>query len=397
MTDFKEAMDLCETLHLHGYKAYMVGGCVRDMLLGKNPKDYDIATNAKPEKVMSIFPNNVPTGLKHGTVTVVGKTNIEVTTFRKESNYDGRSPETVEFVDDLEEDLARRDFTINAIALDPIRGGIIDPYDGGKDIIKKIIRCVGDPNERFKEDALRVFRAIRFVSQLGFVLEDSTFQGVKENYKQLKNISMERRRDELVKLLNGEFVVPGLLLMFFSGVLSTFDYPSLEDIYLWAERIKACENKLMMFFLPFSLEGPIKKDELVNKFKLSEKEAKLISKTLNFHMDFPLTRKILIDALIKEGREVITEYIKLRIVIMNKYFESNALLSSVLNSEVPLSLKELNVNGDDLISTLGVKGKELGKLLIDLLYWASEEPGRNWKEFLLMKAKELHNSKDDLV
>lgn len=157
---FTEAHDVMNRLMGNGYKAYMVGGCVRDSLLGRPVSDVDIATSALPEQVLSLFPRVVPTGLQHGTVTVVMPTcTYEVTTFRKESGYEGhRRPEEVEFIDDLEEDLMRRDFTINAMAID-VEGELHDPFGGAADLEQRLIRCVGDAEQRFREDALRMLAA----------------------------------------------------------------------------------------------------------------------------------------------------------------------------------------------------------------------------------------------
>ena len=197
-----------------GYKAYAVGGCVRDLLRGRTPDDYDIATSAFPENVAEVFSayDVIPTGLKHGTVTVViDKIPYEITTFRKDGNYpDGRRPEKVEFVDDLKEDLSRRDFTVNAMAYNDDEG-LIDPFGGEQDLKNKILRCVGDPEKRFTEDALRILRAARFCSTLSLTAEEETARkAIKLAYK-LKNVSAERIFAEVNKLLLGENVVGALL------------------------------------------------------------------------------------------------------------------------------------------------------------------------------------------
>ena len=161
-----------DTLRRTGHAAYPVGGCVRDLLLGRTPGDWDVCTDARPERVMELFPRTVPTGLKHGTVTVRTEDGpVEVTTFRREAGYaDGRHPDAVDFDATLAEDLARRDFTVNAMALDE-NGMVIDRYGGQTDLFRSVIRCVGDPDRRFAEDALRMLRAVRFAAQLGFSIE----------------------------------------------------------------------------------------------------------------------------------------------------------------------------------------------------------------------------------
>ena len=197
-----------------GFQAFLVGGCVRDMILGRDIHDHDITTDALPEQVMNVFSGftTVPTGLKHGTVTVlVNGEPFEITTFRIDGEYsDSRRPESVSFTRNLTDDLARRDFTINAIAMD-IDGNISDPFHGCDDIKNKIIRCVGEPSMRFNEDALRILRAVRFSSVLGFEIEKNTSDALMNLRKNLDNISRERIRDELDKLICGKNLVPVML------------------------------------------------------------------------------------------------------------------------------------------------------------------------------------------
>ena len=185
-----------------GYEAYAVGGCVRDALLGRTPNDWDITTSAKPEQVKALFHRTVDTGIAHGTVTVLlEKEGFEVTTYRVDGEYeDGRHPKEVTFTACLEEDLKRRDFTINAMAYNP-RKGLVDLFEGQKDLENKVIRCVGDPLERFTEDALRIMRAVRFSAQLGFSLEEETRKALSVLAPNLKHVSAERIQVELVKLL----------------------------------------------------------------------------------------------------------------------------------------------------------------------------------------------------
>ena len=197
-----EAAALCVRLRRAGYEAYPVGGCVRDLLLGRTPGDWDVTTSARPEAVMELFERTVPTGIKHGTVTVLTEAGpVEVTTFRRESGYaDGRHPDAVTFVGDLEGDLSRRDFTINAMALGP-DGAIIDPFGGRRDLAVRLIRCVGKPDRRFREDALRMLRAARFSAQLGFAIESATAEAMRKNAGLTARLSAERVRTELEKTL----------------------------------------------------------------------------------------------------------------------------------------------------------------------------------------------------
>ena len=209
-----------------GYEAYLVGGAVRDEIMGKGAHDWDVATNAKPEEVMKIFRRVIPTGIKHGTVTVhFMKQAIEVTTFRTESDYsDGRHPDKVEYAGHIEEDLSRRDFTMNAMAANLKDGSIVDPYGGQEDIKKKTIRTVGVPHERFMEDGLRPVRAIRFASQLGFSIEEKTYADIldSETLGKVAKISAERFRDEFCKILLSPVPSDGLKLLEESGILKIF-------------------------------------------------------------------------------------------------------------------------------------------------------------------------------
>jgi tRNA nucleotidyltransferase (CCA-adding enzyme) len=198
-----EVRFVTDKLRAHAKRGWLVGGCVRDLLMGRPHTDWDLATNALPEEVMKIFPRTIPTGIDHGTVTVmVGKEPIEVTTLRGEGAYsDGRRPDSVEFVDDLEQDLARRDFTVNAIAVDPLDLSVIDPFGGQRDIEAKRLRAVGDARARFSEDGLRVLRAARFAATLEFEIDAETFDAISPTLDTFRKVSPERVRDEWVKTM----------------------------------------------------------------------------------------------------------------------------------------------------------------------------------------------------
>jgi tRNA nucleotidyltransferase (CCA-adding enzyme) len=195
-----------ETLTEAGFEAYLVGGCVRDFLLGRPVHDFDVATNAVPDAVCRLFPRTIPTGLKHGTVTVLAEeTAVEVTTYRKDVGYsDGRHPDRVVYCTSLQEDLARRDLTVNAMAMD-LGGNVIDPFAGRDDLHARRIRAVGRASERFAEDGLRILRAFRFAAQLGFGIDPDTYAGMQEQAHRLQNVSAERIGDELAKLAAGEW------------------------------------------------------------------------------------------------------------------------------------------------------------------------------------------------
>lgn len=238
---------IAEELQKNNFEAYLVGGCIRDILLGNKPSDYDIATNAYPEEISRIFPKSIPTGAQFGTITVLIPDNfgenfaVQVTTYRSEADYiSGRWPSKVEFSRNIQEDLSRRDFTINSIALNlqrfdednvPLDQIIIDLFGGIQDLEKKIIKAVGNPTDRFSEDGLRAVRACRFASQLGFEIEQETFTAIKQTNHITKMISIERFREELEKLL---FKSPkpsvGLRLMYQAGILEIFIPELLEGI-----------------------------------------------------------------------------------------------------------------------------------------------------------------------
>ena len=202
---------IIDTFYKNGYEAFMVGGCIRDLLLNKIPTDYDIATSAPPDITQKLFLKTIPTGIKHGTITVIiNEIPYEITTYRTEGKYvDNRHPNEVNFVTNIKDDLSRRDFTINAFAYN-YNVGLLDYFNGLNDLNSKLIKCVGDPNTRFNEDALRILRAIRFSAQLDFNIDKKTYSSIKNNYKLINNISKERIRNELEKILLCSNPIKGL-------------------------------------------------------------------------------------------------------------------------------------------------------------------------------------------
>lgn len=220
-------MEVLTRLKERGFEAYLVGGCVRDMVRGKPPKDFDLATSARPEEVQASFRKTIPTGIEHGTVTVLQRgTPVEVTTFRTEGEYlDSRRPSSVAFHTDIAQDLSRRDFTINAMAWDPTdgpEGRLVDPFGGRKDLKARVIRCVGTAHDRFSEDGLRALRAVRFAAVLGFELDGETEQAIPATLPSFRRIAPERIREELNKLLLSDRPREGLLLLRRTGLLGTF-------------------------------------------------------------------------------------------------------------------------------------------------------------------------------
>ncbi|MDB4943437.1 MAG: tRNA nucleotidyltransferase [Labilithrix sp.] len=227
-----DALGLCERLRHAGKRAWIVGGCVRDTLLGGSAADWDIATDALPKELMKLFPRAIPTGLQHGTITVVMRgQHYEVTTLRGEASYsDGRRPDAVHFVDDIVADLARRDFTINAIAVDSESGALVDPFDGRRDLDRRIIRAVGKAFERFSEDGLRVLRAARFSATLGFELDAETFEAIEPTLGTFRKVSAERVRDEWLKTMKAKTPSRAFEIMRRSGILGVTCPELLEGV-----------------------------------------------------------------------------------------------------------------------------------------------------------------------
>ena len=225
-------LGICERLRHAGKRAWIVGGCVRDTLLGKPISDWDVATEALPKELMKLFPKAIPTGLQHGTVTVVVRgRHYEVTTLRGETTYsDGRRPDAVHFVDDIVADLARRDFTINAIAVDPSNGTLVDPFDGRADLASRTIRAVGKAVERFSEDGLRVLRAARFSATLGFDLAPETFAAIEPTLDTFRKVSAERVRDEWMKTMKAKTPSRAFEVMRTSGILGVSCPEMLEGV-----------------------------------------------------------------------------------------------------------------------------------------------------------------------
>jgi tRNA nucleotidyltransferase (CCA-adding enzyme) len=249
-------VNVLNTLEENGHEAYLVGGCVRDRLLGRPVTDFDIATNATPDKVVSLFPRTLPTGLKHGTVTVLSEgLSVEVTTYRKDIGYsDGRRPDEVAFCNSLEEDLSRRDFTVNAMAMD-VRGHIVDCFGGRSDLASRVIRAVGVPTHRFREDGLRILRAFRFAAQLGFQLDDGTRLGMQQNAEKLLAVSPERIGVELAKIAAADWsAVVGPMAQ--SKIWAYVD-PHLRPLQQAFRNLSAAAKALQSWMQPHAVEDRI--------------------------------------------------------------------------------------------------------------------------------------------
>lgn len=451
-----------------GFEAYLVGGAVRDIFLKKKANDWDVATNAKPQEVMKLFKFVVPTGIDHGTVTVQFKKNeIEVTTFRTESDYsDGRHPDKVEYAGHIEEDLSRRDFTMNAIAVNLKDGRIVDPYGGKKDIKRKIIRTVGNPHERFMEDGLRPIRALRFASKLNFKIEKKTFQEIfkKEIQDKTKSISIERFRDEFEKILASDKPSIGLKLLEETGLLNIFipefsvcrsciqsDYRAFHEFDVLDHLFYACDGapkeklnvrlaalfhdigkpaakkiikkevfdgdnkceskkevETITFYCHEIIGAKITKD-IMTRLKFSNEMINNVSHLVEehmFHYEENWSDAAVRRFMIKAKAECLEDLFDLRLADMYGMHNQSVEIKNSKSIELlcqlkdrikienqkgsALSLKNLAVNGKDLIASGIPAGKELGYILGELLNCVIEDPSCNQKEKLLKIAKNIH-------
>lgn len=365
----------------HGYEAYAVGGCVRDTLMGKIPADWDITTSALPGQMTEMFENlgirTIPTGLKHGTVTaMMGEESFECTTYRIDGTYtDSRRPDFVEFSANLEDDLSRRDFTINAMATDFHE--IYDLFGGMKDINDKIIKCVGNPEVRFTEDALRILRALRFAAVLDFEIEKKTFDAIKKLSGKLDNISAERKTAELSKILCCENADRGIKLLFESGVMKYLlpdAQPSQTDITL-LEDIFALRLSALMW-----QTGA--RD--ISRLRLSNEEKKTASM---------LMAPITYDSTPEGARRALAKYGKYTFAAcrLQGKDELYGLCRCEEAAGHAVNIRGLAIGGSELLS-LGVCSQTVGKLLNKLLEEVIKNPEMNTKDSLLYMAQKIHNA-----
>ncbi len=433
------------------------------MIRSKDASDWDIATDASPGDVMKMFHRVIPTGIDHGTVTVhfMGK-EIEVTTFRTESSYsDGRHPDEVAYAATIEEDLSRRDFTMNAVALDLNTGSIIDPFDGRTDIAQKIIRTVGNPLERFTEDGLRPVRAVRFAAQLGFTIEKNTFDAIEKVLNITSKISMERFRDEFLKIINSDYPSTALLLMEKTGILSLF-LPELQhcrgitqaderghhqfDVlthlfsscdgaayYEFDETIRLAslfhdigkpsvrkeETKALdpstpeilspiITFYNHEKTSATAAETVLERLRLPKKQIQTITHLIHnhmFHYESSWTDAAVRRFIMRAGRDHIEQLFNLRYCdvygmtgipadMHNTPWSSSLLefkerIQKVLDEKSALSLKDLAVNGMDLMNIGIPPGKQIGIILEELLSMVVDNPGDNVKDHLLIIAGEI--------
>lgn len=377
----KDEVKICiNELENHGFECFCVGGAVRDSILGQIPDDFDIATNALPSEVTKIFEKTIPTGIKHGTVTVIiNNTPIEVTTYRTDGKYtDNRAPDSVTFVGSINDDLSRRDFTVNAICYNP-KTLIYDPLNGIDDLKNKLIRSVGDPYLRFNEDALRILRAFRFSAQLNFRIEENTKTAALKLNSLLKNISVERIFVELKKGItsnNPERLTPLLL----SGALEFLNIPRVEI----TDEIKSAPNNFAYRFALFSKISHVDFKEALNSFKSDNetiKKTEAYFNLLSFSDNFD--RYTIKKLLNHYGIDTVNEFFKL-----NNNKTALEILTNILRNNEPYCLAMLNINGNEL-KKLGIEGEEIGITLEKLLDTCIKEPSYNTLEKLIKLLKNM--------
>ena len=432
--------EIIETLESAGYEAFAVGGCVRDAVLGRIPADWDITTSAMPEEVKALFARTIDTGIQHGTVTVmVDHVGYEVTTYRIDGEYeDARHPKEVSFTSNLVEDLKRRDFTINAMAYND-RAGIVDEFDGIGDLERGVIRCVGNPLDRFGEDALRMLRAVRFSAQLGFVIDEETKAAIQELAPNLEKISAERIQVELVKLLTSdhpdylreayETGITAVVLPEFDAIMKCEQKDALHEESVGEHTLRSLLNveadkvlRLTMLFHDFG--KPMthsKSEEGVTRFfghpDVSSELSKEIMRRLKFDNDTTDKVKKLTavhDLFVKNapnrvrrcmskvGKELFPYFLKVRRAnilawkedaqekALSELLELETIYEGILQREECVCIKELSVDGKDLMAEGVKQGKQIGEILSDLLEIVLEEPEKNKKETLLSYVKETY-------
>jgi poly(A) polymerase/tRNA nucleotidyltransferase (CCA-adding enzyme) len=460
----KEVAEIIQILEKHGFEAYIVGGCVRDLLRGAKPQDWDITTNAPPEKIISIFPNSFYEN-KYFTVTVLTESKdetlkeIEITTFRKETKYsDKRHPDKVEFAKTLKEDLARRDFTINAMALaikrtlssvpethyDTI---LFDPFNGKDDLKNKVIRTVGEPKERFSEDALRLIRAVRFAVTLGegWKIEEKTKEAIKENAHLIEMIAKERIRDELIKIIMSERAAQGIELLretnllkhilpeilegykvtqnkhhiydCYEHYLRSLDFAAKKGFNLYVRlaalfhdigkpRTKRGEGPDATFY-GHEIVGAKMTEKILRRLCFPKKDIEKIVKLVRYHLFYynpgEVGESSVRRLLRKVGKENIEELLQVRMADRigsgvpkaepYKLRHLRYMIEKV--SQDPISVKMLKVDGNDVMEILKIKpGPKVGQILHILLEEVIEDPKKNEREFLKREIERLGKLED---
>lgn len=435
----KKVITIIEKLNQEGYEAYVVGGCVRDSILGKIPADWDITTSALPEQVKALFYKTIDTGLKHGTVTVLmGGEPFELTTYRIDGDYeDHRRPNDVSFTNELLEDLRRRDFTINAMAFND-KDGLIDAFSGLEDLNKGIIRCVGDPRERFEEDALRMLRAIRFAAKMSFAIDAQTLSAIYEQASLIENISGERLHSELTKILLSDN--PGYIEKLYQSGLMTYILPEFEvnigleqqnshhiytvdqHIYETIKNIEATEtlrwtmllhdigkgycksvdNQGIGHFYGHAEKSVLLTEKILDRLRFDNKTKKDVLKLIKYH-DYRIEpqmksvrktvnligEELFLDYLKVQEADVMAQSPAFRVEHLKKLQDIFNCFEEIMANKECVTLKDLQLNGKDLLQAGISQGPSIGRILNQLLDAVLEEPSHNDKEWLLDKAKQI--------
>lgn len=465
----EEVMRVVDTLHKAGYEAYPVGGCVRDLLLARQslsdggrgvaPKDWDVATSAKPEEILLLFPESF---YENAFLTVTVKTGsddpvlaeIEVTTFRAEGKYtDKRHPDEVRYAETLEDDLSRRDFTMNALALNEAKGvgeyEIIDPFGGAADIEQKIIRAVGDPDKRFGEDALRMMRAVRFSVEMGFTIHPATSDAIKRNAGGLEFIAKERVRDELLKIFAMPTARAGIELLHDLGLLK-YVMPELEDgigivnrpkiLTVWEHNLKALEYGAKSGYPPLiclaallhdvgkpATRGPMKNDEwtfyghdvvgakiamqILERLHFPRRDIEKITTLIRWHLfkydpDEGITDSSVRRLIRHVGADNMDDLVKLRICDRMGMGVPKALpyrlrhfqfrVEKILREEEAPSVKKIAIKGEDIMEILGIPpGPKIGAVLEVLLQEIIDAPEKNERDYLRRRIGELRELSEE--
>ncbi len=453
-----------QQLQSAGYESYIVGGCVRDMFLDRNPNDWDVTTNAIPEQIISVFEKTdrrVVYENNFGTVGIINKGmekdhstyEIEITPYRTEGNYsDNRRPDNVSFSSDINEDLMRRDFTINTMAYDPINHVLIDNYNGETDLRNSVIRTVGDANERFSEDALRIMRAVRFAAQLGFMYETKTMEAIKNHASRLQHISAERIRDEFIKIIDAKFAMDGIVMLHTLGMLQ-YVVPELEEginceqggihsFDVWTHNLKSLEHgtnkeyplyvKLAALFHDIGKPATRRKANgrgtkewtfyghevvgarmaraIMKRLKFSNELIDKVYKLVRYHMFFSDPDAITLSAvrrMVKNvGKDMIWDLMDVRTCDrigtgrpkekpyrLRKY---HAMIEEVMRD--PISVGMLKINGDIMIGEMGLQpGRKMGWVLHALLEEVLDDPTLNTREYLEKRTLEMYEMSDEEV
>lgn len=447
-----EVVNIAQTLEKGGFEAYLVGGCVRDILLGRTPKDWDLTTNATPEEITKLFPKTVYENV-YGTVAVINETttdeklkSVEVTPYRLESGYsDKRHPDEVKFSKKIEDDLQRRDFTINAIAAslsDTAIKDVIDLYGGFADLKDKVVRSVGSASLRFTEDALRMMRAIRLAVNLDFKIEKETFEAIKSHSSLIKEVSLERVRDEFVKILMSSEPMKGIELLHEAGLLKHFlpelelgigiSQPQAHAYDVWEHLLRSLQHaadkewpleiRLSALFHDISkpetryvsretnqptfygheVKGSRETRKILDRLKFSRATVEKVSKLVRWHMFFADTATITLQAvrrmIVNVGRENIWDLVNLRVCDrigtgrpkespyrLRKY---KAMIDEALRD--PISVNMLKIDGKRIMEVCNIQpGPKIGHILHALFDQVLDEPALNTPEYLEGKAREF--------